>query len=215
MKILNMTRKFIFIVISLFCILIGLYPFIYYVILQQEFSLLSGKPDFIKSSFVWKIGFYTHIFFGGLALLLGWTQFVKKIRQRNLKLHRQLGKVYVLSAFLSSVASIGIGFFSTGGMIAAAGFVSLGFVWFFSTFKAYTSILSGDVARHEMWVIYSFSACFAAVTLRLWTPVLALVFEEYITGYRIVAWLSWVPNMVVAGVIVMVKRMKKPSLKMV
>ena len=197
-----MTRKIGFITMSAFSILIGLYPFIYYVIFQQEYVLYSGKPDFVKNSIAWQIGFYLHIIFGGVALLTGWAQFIPEIRAKKQQLHRQSGKIYVVSVFVSSIAAIGIGIFATGGIISASGFISLGFVWFCSTLKAYTSIRAGDVAGHRMWMIYSYSACFAAVTLRIWMPVLELLFEEFITVYRIVAWLSWVPNIIVARLII-------------
>jgi hypothetical protein len=179
------------------------------VIFQQEFALLPGKPDFIKASIAWKVGFYTHAIFGGLGLLTGWTQFIPKIRATKLKLHRQTGKIYVVSVFVSSIAGIGVGVFATGGMIAAAGFIILGVVWFYTTYKAYTTILTGDVVKHEMWMIYSYSACFSAVTLRVWMPVTGLIFEEFVTGYRIVAWLCWLPNILVASLIIKSKNMKK------
>lgn len=207
-----MIRKIMFITMSVFCILIGLYPVIYYVIFQQEFALLPNKQDFIKTSIVWKIGFYSHTTFGGLALLTAWIQFIPKIRETKLKLHRQLGRLYVMSVFISSIAGIGIGIFATGGIVSALGFTSLGFIWFCTTLKAYNSIIAGDVVRHRMLMIYSYSACFAAVTLRLWMPILGLFFEEFVTGYRIAAWLSWVPNILIASLILKANKWSEKKL---
>ena len=51
-------------------------------------------------------------------------------------------------------------------------------------------------------MIYSYAACFAAVTLRIWLPTLTSIMGEFIGAYRIVAWLCWVPNMIVAYFIV-------------
>jgi hypothetical protein len=51
-------------------------------------------------------------------------------------------------------------------------------------------------------MVYSFSACCAAVTLRLWLPVLLLVLRlDFSVAYPIVAWLCWVPNLLVARLI--------------
>ncbi len=47
-------------------------------------------------------------------------------------------------------------------------------------------------------MIYSYAACFAAVTLRLWLPMLTALFHDFKTAYRIVAWLCWLPNLAVA-----------------
>ena len=48
-------------------------------------------------------------------------------------------------------------------------------------------------------MIYSYAACFAAVTLRIWLHLLTALFGGFITAYTIVAWLSWVPNLIVAN----------------
>jgi hypothetical protein len=50
-------------------------------------------------------------------------------------------------------------------------------------------------------MIYSYAACLAAVTLRLWLPVLSMTFQHFVTAYTIVAWLCWVPNIIVASII--------------
>lgn len=52
-------------------------------------------------------------------------------------------------------------------------------------------------------MVYSFSATFAAVTLRFWLPLLLGLFRlDFSVAYPIVAWLCWVPNLLVARWIV-------------
>ncbi|MBT8185644.1 MAG: DUF2306 domain-containing protein, partial [Eudoraea sp.] len=55
-----------------------------------------------------------------------------------------------------------------------------------------------DIQVHQAFMIYSYAACFAAVTLRFWLPILSYAFGDFVTAYRIVAWLCWVPNMIFA-----------------
>jgi len=50
-------------------------------------------------------------------------------------------------------------------------------------------------------MIYSYAACFAAVTLRIWLPLLTMIYGDFVKAYVIVAWLCWIPNIIVAGVI--------------
>ncbi len=38
----------------------------------------------------------------------------------------------------------------------------------------------------------------AAIMLRLWLPLMLISGVPFATGYRIVAWLCWVPNLLVA-----------------
>lgn len=163
-----------------------------------KIGLLESKSDELLGSIIWNIGFYGHILLGGLALLVGWVQFSKKLRNANLKRHRTIGKVYVLAVLISGICSLYIGFFANGGIIASLGFIGLGIVWLFTTVKAYVAARNKDFTLHKGFMIYSYAACFAAVTLRVWLPLLSMVFDDFITAYRIVAWLCWVPNMVFA-----------------
>lgn len=194
---LTISKKLLYILFALLCVVIGLYPTLYF-INGRQFGILGGKPIENLSNIFWNIGFYTHIIFGGIALLIGWLQFMKKFRDKNLKLHRQVGKVYVVSVLLSSTAAIGIGFFATAGYVAALGFISLGVFWFYTTLKSYLYIRNRQTEQHKIMMIYSYAACFAAVTLRIWLPLLVMMLGDFFTAYKIVAWLCWVPNIIVA-----------------
>ena len=181
-------------------IVIALYPGIYFII-DRKFGLLSSKPIELLTNSFWNIGFYTHILLGGLALLIGWTQFSSKIRDNNLTLHKRIGKIYVIAVFLSSITGICIGFFATGGFPSSLGFICLGIIWFSTTLKAYINIQNRQIVKHQKMMIYSYAACFAGVTLRIWLPLLIIIFGNFITAYTIVAWLCWVPNLFVANLI--------------
>lgn len=189
-------------VIAFLAVVIGLYPGIYFILQDRTFGLLSTKsPELLADTF-WNIGFYTHIIFGGIALLIGWLQFHQKLLRKKAALHRLIGKVYVVSVLLSALAGIGIGFTATGGLIASVGFICLGIVWFTTTLLAYLKIRAFQIEQHRKLMIYSYAACFAAVTLRVWLPLLMIVSGDYLVAYIIVSWLCWVPNMVVANLIV-------------
>ncbi|MEM9141847.1 MAG: DUF2306 domain-containing protein [Bacteroidota bacterium] len=191
------TNLFAWVVFIVLAVVIGLYPLLY-VIIDREFGLLASKSDVLLANIYWNIGFYGHIFFGGLAMLVGWSQFSKRIRDAHLQRHRVLGKIYVFSALISGLCAIYIALYATGGLVATFGFIALGAVWLFFTVKAYLAVRHGDISLHQGMMVYSYAACFAAVTLRLWLPLLSIVFGDFVTAYRIVAWLCWVPNMVFA-----------------
>ena len=196
-----MAKKIGFIVFAILCISIGLYPAAYFLV-DRTFGLLASKSNALLSDVFWNIGFYTHIILGGLALLIGWLQFSKKLRAKNLKLHRVVGKVYVVSVLFSGLASLYIAYFATGGIISILGFMGLGVVWLYTTTLGYMSIKEGNIKRHQKFMIYSYAACFAAVMLRIWLPALIAIYQDFIPAYRIVAWLCWVPNIMVAYFIV-------------
>ena len=199
-------HKLSFGAIALFSLLIGLYPSTYFLV-DRKFGLLSSKSEALLADLFWNIGFYGHIMFGGLALLVGWAQFIKKIRNKRPVLHRNIGKVYVFSVLISSICGIYIAHYATGGLTASLGFILLGLVWFYTTLNAYLFARKGDIVRHEKLMIFSFAACFAAVTLRIWLPMLSSIMGGFVPAYRVVAWLCWVPNLLVAYIIV---RNKQP-----
>ncbi len=182
-------------------IMIGLYPIVYFVI-DHEFGLLSNKTDALLADTFWNIGFYGHITLGGLSLFIGWMQFSKKLRKQKIEWHRKVGYVYTVAATISGLCAIYIGIFATGGIVAIVGFMTLGVLWVISTVSALVSIKKGDVRRHENLMIISYACCFAAVTLRLWLPICDAFAGGFIPGYRIVAWLCWVPNVLAALLII-------------
>ncbi|RKN79719.1 DUF2306 domain-containing protein [Ulvibacterium marinum] len=194
---MNTTNKVAWAVFAILAVVIGLYPALYFFI-DRDFGLLASKEDALLSNLFWNIGFYGHILFGGLALLVGWVQFNKKWRKANLKRHRTIGKIYIISALISGVCAIYIALYATGGIISTLGFMSLGVLWLFFTSRAYLAVRKRDLQLHQGFMIYSYAACFAAVTLRIWLPLLTIIFHDFTMAYRIVAWLCWMPNMIFA-----------------
>ncbi len=185
------------VIFGLLSSLIGLYPLLY-LLIDRRFGLLSSKTDVVLGNLTWNVFFYAHILLGGLALLIGWTQFLAKLRAKRPLLHRNIGKVYVSAVLLSAVSGIYIGYFATGGLVSAVGFISLGVFWFGFTLRAYQAARSGDFLLHKKSMYFSYAACFAAVTLRIWLPLLVISVGDFVPAYRIVAWLCWVPNLFVA-----------------
>ena len=194
-------KKASWVLVGILATSIGLYPLTYFV-LDREFGLLASKSAELLSDNLWNIAFYGHILLGGLALLIGWLQFNDKWRRKNIKLHRTVGKTYVIAVLISGFCGLYIAVFATGGIASILGFFSLGLVWLTTTILAYTAIKNGKLALHQKFMIYSYAACFAAVTLRIWLPTLTSLMGQFIGAYRIVAWLCWVPNIIVAYFIV-------------
>ncbi len=187
-----------YVFMAVFAIFIGLYP-LRFIGLDYNDGLLGSKSSALLDSWFYLIAFYTHIFLGGLALISGFSQFFKKLRMKRLGLHRALGKVYIISVICSGIAGLCIAFFAEGGFITSLGFGILAILWLFTTIKAYTSIKNKDIENHQHWMIRSYALCFAAVTLRIYMPIfLGGLAMDFIPAYKIIAWLCWIPNLLVA-----------------
>lgn len=105
---------------------------------------------------------------------------------------------------MSGCAGLYVAFFATGGIISVTGFGTLALLWLFTDIKAYTSIRRLNIAEHEKWMVRNYALTFAAVSLRIYLPLLmAFVFNgNFIPAYHTVAWLSWVPNLIIAEIII-------------
>lgn len=196
--------KFSWTIFGLLAVGIGCYPFIYFVI-DMTGGLLSSKSDELLQSF-WMEAFYLHIIPGGLALLIGWLQFSHRIRRKYMSLHRIVGKVYLYAVAISGFAGLYISYSATGGNIAVIGFAFLAIAWLSTSFMGWKTIREGNIPAHQRWMIRSYALCFAAVTLRLWLPTFLLLGIPFLTGYVIIAWLCWVPNLIFAEWIIRRKR---------
>ena len=73
----------------------------------QPMDFLLMKPAEQLADQLFLFSFYGHVIFGPLALMSGPFQFLPKFRARNLKAHRLVGKIYVLSCLLSGAGRTG------------------------------------------------------------------------------------------------------------
>ena len=94
-------KKYLF---PFLAIAIGLYPVIY-LAKGNQFGILQLKAD-LWAEWTYQTGFYAHIVFGGIAMLLGWGQFMRNWRLKYPAWHRNLGKGYVAAVMPASVAGI-------------------------------------------------------------------------------------------------------------
>jgi hypothetical protein len=109
-----------------------------------------------------------------------------------------MGIVYALACLIGGLAALPIAVGSNGGPVAAAGFLTLALLWLWTTCRAVSAILSGDISAHRSWVIRSFALTLAGVTLRLYLPLALLGPLEFSVAYAGIAWLCWLPNLILA-----------------
>ncbi len=109
---------------------------------------------------------FPHALCGTLALLSGPLQFSTRLRRRNLKLHRILGRVYVVSVFIAAPFAIII---STGGDLIVGTSVQAG-AWIICTLAAFLTARNRHIIQHRQWMIRSYAVTFTFITLRVLNP---------------------------------------------
>tara|TARA_R110001592_G_scaffold38401_1_gene126610 strand:- start:5748 stop:6386 length:639 start_codon:yes stop_codon:yes gene_type:complete len=177
-------------------VLVSFYPISYF-LADKPIALLLSKTAELLSNHFYMVCFYLHISFGGIALLIGWLQFSKKLRTTYLNLHRWIGKIYVLSVLISGIPGFYIAMHASGGLSPKLGFSIGAVVWVVTTIVGFTTIRKGNVKAHKQLMMYSYAGTFGAVTLRIWLPLLIVLLGSFNEAYQIVAWLSWVPNIII------------------
>ncbi len=158
------------------------------------FAMVSPELNRFPSS----LGLQTHIAVSGIALIVGPFQFLKGLRRAAPGLHRWMGRVYVAACLTGGLAGGVIAMYSSAGPAAGAGFLTLAVLWLITTGMALRAVLMRDFVSHERWMIRSFALTFAAVTLRIYLPPVFIFGMDFVPAYTIIAWMAWVPNLLIA-----------------
>ena len=66
---------------------------------------------------------------------------------------------------------------------------------------AFVRIRQGNRVDHRRWMIRSYALTLAAVTLRLYLPASFGLGVPFASAYPVIAWICWVPNLIVAEAI--------------
>ena len=141
---------------------------------------------------------FGHMGFGGIALFTGALQFSTRLRFDRPATHRLVGKIYIVTVLVSGVSAGLLAPMSTGGVTAHFGFGLLALLWLGTTSAAWITVRRGAYDAHRVWMIRSYALCLAAVTLRLYLPLAGIAGLPFEVSYPAIAWLCWVPNLVVA-----------------
>lgn len=132
------------------------------------------------------------------ALLVGPIQFVSRVRAARPKLHRWLGRIYVVCCIAGGITGLVLALGASTGPVSVLGFGLLAVAWTVSTVIAWRAAVERRFAQHQAWMIRSFALTCAALTLRVYIPTLEVLPVPFETGYRVISFACWVPNVLIA-----------------
>lgn len=156
-------------------------------------------PDMRATYEAQRIGIYAHVFAALFALVLGPFQFSARLRAARPVLHRWMGRLYLgIGVLVGGLAGLYMASLAYGGPVARLGFGLLALAWLYTGLRAYLAIRARQVAEHRRWMVRNFALTFAAVTLRIWLPASFATGVPFELAYPVIAWLCWVPNLLVA-----------------
>lgn len=186
-----------------------------YVAFERNVDFLGTKQNVYHIDY-WRYSFYAHVFTSILVLPAGFTQFNSAFFKKSW--HRKLGMLYLVTVLLiSAPTGFLMGLHANGGLASKASFVLLSTLWFVTTLLALTSAKRRRFIEHGEWMLYSYALTLSAITFRL----IALGFDVFDIRvhprevYVTTAWLSWVPNIIIAHLLIkmgFIKRLFKKYL---
>ena len=142
------------------------------VILYSEIPLLrSPQEKALVHTIPWLL--VPHIFAGLTALLSGPLQFSSRLRRRNPKFHRILGRVYVCAVFTAAPLAIAMasrkvtpqpGYFFAANLVQAS-------AWLVTTTAAFLTARNRQIQQHREWMVRSYAVTFTFVLTRVLQPI--------------------------------------------
>lgn len=174
-----------------------------YIPYNTDVGFLRIKQQYIDIDH-WRCAFFIHVYASMWVLFAGFTQFSKKLLRNNPRLHRTLGYIYVTDVLLiTGPAGLVMGFYANGGLISRIAFVSLAILWIFFTSMALVKAKQKNFKSHRNYMIRSYALTLSAITLRAWKySITNTMTLPPMDVYRVVAWLGWVGNLVIAEYII-------------
>jgi len=104
-----------------------------------------------------------HTVAGTLALVIGPLNFSSRLRQRRLRLHRILGRVYVVSVFVGSFTGIAL----AAGRPGLPGTSMQAAAWLVCTTAALIAARNRQITQHRQWMARSYAVTFTFVSSRV------------------------------------------------
>ena len=104
-----------------------------------------------------------HTLAGILALIIGPLNFSMRLRQRRLRLHRILGRVYVVSVFVGSFTGIAL----AAGRPGLPGTSMQAAAWMVCTTAAFLTARNRQITQHRQWMARSYAVTFTFVSSRV------------------------------------------------
>ena len=104
-----------------------------------------------------------HTLSGIIALLAGPIQFSSRLRQRRLKFHRVLGRIYVISVFIGAFTGIAL----ASGRPGLPGTSMQAAAWIVCTTAALITARNRQIVQHRQWMARSYAVTFTFVSSRV------------------------------------------------
>jgi uncharacterized membrane protein len=98
-----------------------------------------------------------------IALLAGPLQFSSRLRQRHLKFHRVLGRIYMTSVLIGALTGVAL----AAGRPGMPGTCMQAAAWIVCTTAAFITARNRQIDQHRQWMVRSYAVTFTFVSSRV------------------------------------------------
>ena len=171
-----------------------------YTAIRSDVDFLQTKQNIYHIRY-WRYSFYIHVFTSCFVLIAGFTQFNPWLLGHYRRVHRMMGWGYlVIVTAISGPAAFVMGLYANGGLPARTSFTLLAFLWVMFTLYAGYYAVRKKFQLHGAYMFRSYALTLSAIMLRSYTYLISLttIHASARDIYITTAWLSWVPNLLLA-----------------
>jgi len=193
---MSLFEKASYSVLVFLCLAVALYASLYYlpaswVEVEGMRLLLNGFGPRLLA---------LHAGAASIAIILGPFQFLPGLRQGRPRVHHLIGRLYVTGCFLGGLSGLGLAIGTSSGPLVALGFGAMAIAWLYTTFRGIRAAMAGQFQAHRRWMVRSFAVTLAAVSLRIFLPVMLIAGVEFTRAYLVISFACWIPNLILAEI---------------
>jgi uncharacterized membrane protein len=180
-----------------------------YYVLTRAFSMLVPSQESYGDYYFSRVNIlFPHIILGIVAIIIGPFQFIPSFRNKNIHLHRLLGKIYLVCVVLGGITGMYLSLTSQVNLGYKFGLMAMSFFWASTGLMAFFSIKKRKIELHKEWMLRSYTITFTAfVFTRLIIDVLQpLKIAEPVDIYALSVWSSWVIPLLILEMVIQGKK---------
>ncbi|WP_242107752.1 DUF2306 domain-containing protein [Luteimonas aquatica] len=135
---------------------------------------------------------WTHLAGGVLAIVLGPLQFLTRKQKTYPRLHRWMGRVYMVGILIACTGATGLIATSQAPLGIRAAFASTALAWLTTALAALIAIRQGRVSAHRRWMIRNYLVTLSPITFRIFLQAhLATGSPPSPAMVALLLWMSW------------------------
>lgn len=167
-------------------------------ILIAEFLLITwrkyGHPELGAYGMFWsrREWLWMHIGGGALGILLGPVQWLTQWRRTYPRVHRSIGRVYLLAMLMACAGAVGLIATSPAELAFRLAFAATALAWLVTALVAFTAIRAGRQTTHRRWMARNYLVTLSPITFRAMIRIPGVMeLAPPTVMIPVLLWLSW------------------------